>query len=67
MVHLVPSPIRIRGMDLQKEFGPNGDVSVEVFDAIARLMQQQETTLYQNLTVRHQRWRHYMPEDLVVN
>ena len=59
--HDEPWPIKLSGQELQNAFSEGGQVQTEVFDAIIRLLQVEDTIMYSEAGCEHQQWRHLLP------
>ncbi|TVU34242.1 hypothetical protein EJB05_16073, partial [Eragrostis curvula] len=60
-VHTVPTMLRLLGKDFQVEFKRGAEISVKMFSAITRLLQQKDTSMYAVCRNKIKQWRHILP------
>ena len=66
-VHDIPWTIKIKGRDLWTDFVVPGAITMETFDAIIRLLQEQDTLMYKDANCNHRQCRHILPPSFVVS
>ena len=66
-MHDIPWPIVIKGRDLWQELVGPLPISIATFDAITRLLQDQDMLMYKNSDCHHRQWRHILPASFVVS
>jgi len=62
--HEDPWAISLTGVELKSAFVKPGNITTNIFDAIIRLLQEEDTTMYKLCRCDQQQWRHLLPKFL---
>ena len=65
--HEDPWAVRLTGVELKSAFVKPGNISTNIFDAIIRLLQEEDTTMYKLCRCDQQQWRHLLPPSFSVS
>ena len=60
-MHDKPWTIKLIGRELWMAFVKRGPISTELFDAITRLLQEEDATMYRDSGCQERQWRHLIP------
>jgi hypothetical protein len=61
-----PREIKVRGGVLQKEFQKHAAISIGTFAVVVRLLQLQQTWLYNKYAPNRNHWKHFMDPGFAV-